>query len=465
MAAGEDAPVYRGTIRVPGSAPAPGTVALGPSAVVLAPGPAPARTVAYRDLAVLAIADGVGLVATGAGPEDERWLLERFGAATGPLIAELRERRLRQRLEDALVEVPAGEPVELVEYEADLAAGTAGADPGTGARAAAGADADAEGIERGVAQIVHDGWGVTLAPLDERLPIRRIRRSDIATVDSDPAVGGVAVGLGHGTLRLLRLGPAAARHRDRFEELRAAAHRDAGAAIAALAPDLAPGPAGRAATLLVDGRPASPADLGEAWDPLERAVLVDPVFAASFLALRERAGGVGAARWLAIAPERPGRPETRRAWFFVALPGNLVALELVTGGAHATYCFRVLPRARHTAGADPSGIDVEAAATAVRAISAALVDARFLREPIALPEEQLALPDGLRYRLALRAIPALAAARARFVARLVHRTGAGWEAALDDLIAWHAACRDDAAAWPGRSAQEAAVAGAAAGAG
>jgi hypothetical protein len=107
-----------------------------------------------------------------------------------------------------------------------------------------------------------------------------------------------------------------------------------------------------------------------------------------------------------------------------------------------------------------SGIDADAAAAAVRDISAALVDARFLREPIALPEAQLALPDGLRYRLALRAIPSLAAARARFVARLVHLSEASWAAALDDLIAWHGACWDDGVAWPGRSAQEAEVAAA-----
>ena len=170
-----------------------------------------------------------------------------------------------------------------------------------------------------------------------------------------------------------------------------------------------------------------------------------------------------ALRWLALAPERPGAAESHRAWFLVALPGNLVALELVSEGAHATYCFRTVPRAAFTGGADPAGIDPAAAALAVAGISNALVDARFLREPIALPDDQLATPEGIRYRLALRAIPSLAAARAAFVARLVHRDEASWGAALDDLIAWHASCRDDAAAWPGRAAQEADVAEASAG--
>jgi hypothetical protein len=46
------------------------------------------------------------------------------------------------------------------------------------------------------------------------------------------------------------------------------------------------------------------------------------------------------------------------------------------------------------------------------------------------------------------------------VARIVHDDPGRWAAALDGLIGWHAGCRDDAAVWPGRSAEEAAVAAA-----
>jgi hypothetical protein len=380
---------------------------------------------------VLAITDGTGLVATGDGPAAETWLLERFGAAAGTLIATLRERRLRQRLADALVDLPDGQPIELVEYQSPAG--------------------------RGVAQLALDGWGVTLADLDERRPVRRIRRADIAGVELLSSIGGVRVAASTGGFDLVRLGAAAARHMASLADLPAAAHRDAGGIVAALVPDLAPGASGRAAAALVDGRPASPAGLGDAWPAIERGVLSEPTFAASYLALRERAGGVDARRWLALAPERPGAPEAYRAWFLVALPGNLVALELVSGGAHATYCFRTVPRATF-AGTDPAAVDPAAAGTAVAMISAALIDARFLREPIALPDEQLATPAGTRYRLALRSIPSLAAAREAFVARLVHRDEDSWAAALDDLVGWHATCRDDAAGWPGRAAQEAQVA-------
>ena len=77
-----------------------------------------------------------------------------------------------------------------------------------------------------------------------------------------------------------------------------------------------------------------------------------------------------------------------------------------------------------------------------------------------MPDAQLANPRYLRYRLALAAVPSLATARRRFVARLVHDDPARWAKALDDLIAWHAATRDEAAEWPGRATEEAAVAAA-----
>jgi len=428
-------PTFAGRIRSPGRDATPGTVTLDATAAILAADGALPRTVAYRDLAVLAISGGVGLVATGPGADDERWLLEMFGAAAGPLVSALRERRLRQRLADAFVELPDGSPVDLVEYRAH--GGTA---------------------EAGVAQLAVDGWGATLAPIDERLPVRRLRRAAIGQVELLPEVGGVRVVAGDDGFGLLRLGPAAARQRQRLADLPAGAHRDSGAILARLVPDLAPLVAGRAAAALVDGRPASAGDLGDGWQTVERSVLSEPTFAASYVALRNRAGGSAALRWLALAPERPGAPERHRAWFLVALPGNLVALELVSEGAHATYCFRAAPRAGFTGGSDLAGIDAAAAARTVALVSNALVDARFLREPIALPDDQLATPKGVRYRLALRALPALAAARAAFVGRLVHRDEASWGAALDNLIAWHGACRDELAVWPGRAVQEAEVA-------
>jgi hypothetical protein len=48
-------------------------------------------------------------------------------------------------------------------------------------------------------------------------------------------------------------------------------------------------------------------------------------------------------------------------------------------------------------------------------------------------------------------------ARRRFVARIVHRSEKSWAAAVANLVEWHAAAKDEAAEWPGRTAQESAI--------
>ncbi len=393
-------------------------------------GDAPAHRAAYRDLSLVAVQRGVVLLVVGEPGNEVRLLVEHLGQHLGTLVQVLRDRRLRQQLADRFVEVPPAEAIELVEYRA---AGDAG-----------------------VGQLALHPGGVVLAPLDERRPWITIHRADIGRVEVDASTGslGVVGGAGGAGFELVGLGDRARGLRDRLTVLREGAAADAVALVAGLIPDAPFVVRDRAAALLVDGRPCAPAELGEAWQPLESAVLAVPAFAASYRALLGRAGGSAALRWLALAPDAPGS-DALRAWFFVGLPGNLVAMELVSEGAHATYCFRVVPRST-CAGQSPTSMRPHLE-VAVQQISGALVDARFLREPIGLPDDQLALPAYARYRLALAALPSLAAARGAFVARLVHRDEASWSAALDDLIRWHAACRDDGATWPGRAGQEALV--------
>ena len=427
--AGDYGAPIAGEARRPGQAARRATIALGTEAFVLAIKGTPPTTIAYRDLSVVSIDHAVGLIAAGEGADAPRWLLERWGPALGPLLTGLRERRLRQRLSDGFVELPDEPPLEIVEY------------------------ALPDALEQGVAHLVLHPWGLIVAPLDERHDWIRMRRAGIGAIDALPAVGGLRIHADDGAavVEVLRLGAAAARHRASIDALRDSAAVDAGRIVSALAPDVAFVARDRAARALVDGRPVEPGALGDAWPAMEAAVLTQPVFAASYAALAARSPGPDG-RWLALAPEWPGSA-IPRAWFLVRLPGNLVALELVSAGAHATYCFRARPRAGHPGGeTDPA-----AAAATVGTISEALVDARFLREPIALPDARLATPEFRRYRLALAALPSLAAARAAFVARLVHRYEATWSAALDDLVTWHDACRDDTAAWPGRREQEAAI--------
>jgi hypothetical protein len=424
MAAGQV--VLDGFGRVlPSATDSPVRVTLGEADWTLAIGTLP-RVAAYRDLTTIAVQQGTVLLVLGSGPSADRLLLSRFGSAQGQLLRELRERRLRQQLADGLVAAPADE-TELVEYRS--------------------------GEQHGVAMIAYHPWGVILAPLDERLAWIRIRRGAIAEVTVDEAAGSLAVSIGGAApeITLIGLGERVRLHGDRVTALARAAREDAGRLIGGLIPDADYAVRREAAEVLVDGRPARPADLPTAWDAIEAGVLAEPTFAASYGALRTRSGP-GPERSIAIAPTVPVTGEAR-TWFFVPLPGNLVAMELVSSGAHATYCFRVQPRAEFAGGVAPA----EAVAAAVRDVSEALVDARFLREPMALPDDVLRQPANLRYRLALRALPSLAAARERFVGRIVHRDEASWAAALDDLIAWHGASRDDTAIWPGRATQESMV--------
>ena len=432
----------RGVAHRPGEVPGEAQVALDEAGFTVEAAGAAAWTAGYRDVASVTLDAGVVTVGLGAGPGAATWQFERFGTMTGLLVRRLRDGRLRQRLADGLVQLDAAAEIDLVEYSA--------------------------WAESGVAQLVYHDRGVVLAPVDERMPWRRVRRADIGRVELDASVGAVTIGGagpslppapdGGPALRLLRLGALATEHRNRWAALRDGAAADATAIVISLIPDAPFSPRSLASPLMLEGRAVGPAQLGEAWPLLEAATLGVPPFDESYRVLRVIGGGDAAPRWLACAPERPGAPEAPKIWFLVGLPGNLIALELVSEGSHATYMFRVVSRPAFTGTLPPGALDA-----AVNGISEALIDARFLREPMALPAAQLAAPPALRYRLALAALPSLAMARAAFVARIVHRDAASWEAAVRDLVAWHATARDDSAEWPGRTAQEAQVSEAAAG--
>jgi hypothetical protein len=400
-------------------------------------GSAPIST-AYRDLTTLVVQPGQVLLELRAGAA--RYVAERLGDRLATLVGELHERRARQLLTDRLIELPATERLEMVEYRSP--------------------------DEHGVALLAFHDWGVALSPLDERRPWRLIRRADVSRVEAQPASGSVTVGVsgrpGAGApapIELLGLGASAVRQGARWSGLRERALADSAHILGGLLP-AAPAVVQRAAGLLIDGRPVAPAELGDAWPQVQSAVLAEPAFAATYRELAARGGE----SWIALAPRRPSAvgatgeldptaaPPAPVAWFLVTLPGNLLAMEIVTEGAHATYLFRVLPRAEYH-GQRPAML-ADAAGVAVYDVAEALIDGRFLREPIYLPADRLAEPRYERYRLAVAALPSLRAARARFVGRLFHRDEAGWSRSLEDAIAWHAAARDDAARWPGAAADD-----------
>ncbi len=108
-------------------------------------------------------------------------------------------------------------------------------------------------------------------------------------------------------------------------------------------PDAPFGVRQKASNLLVDGRPTRPDAFGETgWPIVETAVLGEPTFSESYQSLCPTAGAA-APRWVAMSPVDPGGAEPK-IWFLVAMPGNLVALELVT-----RRCARHVLLPRHAA--------------------------------------------------------------------------------------------------------------------
>jgi hypothetical protein len=416
----------------------PATVSLDSTGLTLEVGSGRPIRAGYRDLSLIAIQQSTVLLVLGGGPDAMRWILERFGDRLGPLVRTLRELRLKQRLSDGLVKVPDA-PAELVEFAWVPTTSPLGPGPDGPATATT-----------GVGQLVVHPWGFVVCPVDERATWIHYRRASIAKVTM-PGPGDVAIDGEPGTLTLRGVGQAATRLHDTLQKLRDGAFADAAGFVEQLLPDAPFGVRQKAADTLVDGRPTRPDVFGDSgWPIVETAVLGEPTFADSYQSLCRTAGSA-APRWVAMSPVDPGGTDPK-IWFLIAMPGNLVALELVTAGAHATYFYRVVPRAQYK-GEPPEKLGI-AGEKAVRDISEALVDCRFLREPMALPEDQLRLPKYLGYRLALAVLPSLAWARSRFVARVVHRDPASWSAAVADLIRWHATAKDEAAQWPGRAGQE-----------
>jgi hypothetical protein len=429
-----------GRLAGPKTTSEPATVSIDAVGLTLQIGSARPIRASFRDISMLAIQQATVLLVLGDGPDAVRFILEKFADRLGPMVRLLRELRLKQRLTDGLVNVP-DDPAELVEFAWTPTSGPLGPGPDGPATATA-----------GVGQLVVQPWGFVVCPLDERATWIHFRRASISTVKTSP--GEVVIDGDPGTLTLSGLGQASTRLHDTLAKLRDGAFADAAGFVDQLMPDAPFGVRQKASDLLVDGRPTRPDAFGETgWPVIETAVLGEPKFAESYKSLCSSAGAA-APRWVAMSPVDPGGTDPK-IWFLIAMPGNLVALELVTAGAHATYFFRVMPRADYK-GEPPEKLGV-AAEQAVRDISEALVDCRFLREPMALPADQLRLPEYLRYRLALAVLPSLAWARHRFVARIVHRSEASWAAAVADLMRWHATARDEAAEWPGRSAQESAI--------
>lgn len=145
-------------------------------------------------------------------------------------------------------------------------------------------------------------------------------------------------------------------------------------------------------------------------------------------------------------------------WFMMAIPGsvekggNSVAMEVTSEGGHATYLFRVLPRAKFP-GSSPEDFR-EAASETLRATNEAMITTGFRREPIYLDEAKLSTPAYRKYLYASRNLPELVLLRDRFYARIIHTTPESWTADLSEALLFNVSAVDDGAKW-GKSQAEA----------
>jgi hypothetical protein len=130
----------------------------------------------------------------------------------------------------------------------------------------------------------------------------------------------------------------------------------------------------------------------------------------------------GAGKETGTAPpqaETPPLSENLAAFLLAPLAAApVVALELLCGPAAATYVFQANA-------ADPAG--------GLAGINVDLQTIHFRRAVLALTEAQALAAAGRPYRLALRAVPAVARLRAATLARIAHRRG-DFETALGQAI-------------------------------
>jgi hypothetical protein len=412
-------PMADGPTRIPAQlrsngagAPAPATVTLEDETFTVAPAAGMPLQVQYRDLAGLAVE---GYAVRLDFVDGTTLTLAQLGQQLPGLVDRLREGRTRQRLADRLVRLPA-DPLQVVDA--------------------------AWGGARGLCQLVVHPWGLVLVPYDTSREDLAVRRAEVGEVADDPTGGRVTIEAGDVRVVLMGLGGQVPRISGAIRGLRQAAEADAAAIVSSVLPTASLVLRRRLAGSLIDGQPMDRASLGSDWEEVRAAFEATGDMAASLASLATLAGG-DAGWWLSVAPTRPAAPEPDpKAWFFTAFPGA-VAMEVASTGAHATYLFA-------TRGSD--------AAAVVGQVSEALVDLRFLREPIALPDDRLAAGGARDYRRTVAAIPSLRAARARFVGRVVHDDG--WEAAVRDVLAFLAGPGAAGGTWPGRAAQESKVAAA-----
>lgn len=137
-------------------------------------------------------------------------------------------------------------------------------------------------------------------------------------------------------------------------------------------------------------------------------------------------------------------------WFLIPIystdhskPGNAVAMEAVSGeGGKATYFFRLTGRKEYRQ-TDDIEVLHQAADTLITRLNRCMLTVNFRREPVYLPEQRLNDPPYIKYKTAIRKIPALQELRKHFIGRVFHKTPEQWEQDVLDLLKFNVSAETD----------------------
>jgi hypothetical protein len=129
-------------------------------------------------------------------------------------------------------------------------------------------------------------------------------------------------------------------------------------------------------------------------------------------------------------------------WFLVpvfslnpAEPGNAIAMEATSmeGSGRATYFFNIVSRQGYKHYKNLDDLQNEAD-KAISRINRCMSIINFRREPIYMPDDQLALPENIKYRYAVDKIPALQDLRRAFIGRVAHYSLQQWQQEIRELL-------------------------------
>jgi len=200
--------------------------------------------------------------------------------------------------------------------------------------------------------------------------------------------------------------------------------------------------------LMVEGRAAPRKDVDQIslglWSKLEKSVEFSPL-SQSY----DYISSIGVPNLECVGLKKS--KDIVYIWFMipvmgeVSVGGNAIVLEVTSETGHATYLFRVMPRAEFaTTAAERFS---EQAAIVIGDLNEAIIATGFRREPIYLSGDQLNTPEYSKYLYAADHLEPLKLLRERFFARIIHTGLDQWKADLTDALHFNTSIIEDTPRW------------------